>query len=100
MPKGGYVYIMTNKHHTTLYVGVTSDLVSRIIQHREKHFPRSFTAKYKCIKLVYFNSFDHIESAIEEEKRLKGGSRQQKLDLINELNPKWDDLFLTEVQYW
>ena len=100
MPKGGFVYIMTNKYHTTLYVGVTSDLVSRVIQHREQHFPKSFTSKYKCFKLVYYRVFDHIESAITEEKRLKGGSRQQKLDLINEMNPDWDDLFLTEVQYW
>ena len=92
--------MMTNKYHTTIYVGVTSDLVSRVIQHREKHFPNSFTAKYKCNKLVYFNSFDHIESAITEEKRLKGGSRQKKLDLVNEMNPRWDDLFLAEVQFW
>ncbi len=100
MPKGGFVYIMTNKYHTTLYVGVTSDLVSRVIQHREHHFPKSFTARYKCTKLVYYNSFNHIESAIAEEKRLKGGSRQQKLDLIENLNPNWDDLFLNEIQYW
>ncbi|WP_420387754.1 GIY-YIG nuclease family protein [Roseivirga sp.] len=100
MSKGGFVYIMTNKYHTTLYVGVTSDLVSRVIQHREHHSPKSFTARYKCTKLVYYNSFNHIESAIAEEKRLKGGSRQQKLDLIENLNPNWDDLFLNEIQYW
>ncbi len=69
MTKGGFVYILTNKYHSTLYTGVTSDLVPRIIQHREKHFLKSFTAKYNANKLVYFRVFDHIESAIEEEKK-------------------------------
>ena len=98
--KGGHVYIMTNPHHSTLYVGVTSELHSRIIQHREKYYPKSFTSKYNCVKLVYYLFFGHIESAIEEEKRLKAGSRQQKIDLINSMNPEWDDLYLKEVQYW
>ncbi len=71
MSKGGFVYMMTNSHHTTIYVGVTSDLSSRVIEHREKHYPKSFTSKYNCAKLVYFQFFNSIESAIEEEKRLK-----------------------------
>lgn len=94
MSKGGFVYIMTNAHHTTLYTGVTEDIQSRVIQHKEKFFPKSFTARYNIAKLVYFEFFDSIESAIEEEKRIKGGSRQQKINLIQESNPKWTDLCL------
>tara|TARA_R110000796_G_scaffold77584_2_gene173186 strand:+ start:49974 stop:50273 length:300 start_codon:yes stop_codon:yes gene_type:complete len=99
MPKGGFVYIVTNLTHSTLYTGVTSDLISRIIQHREKHFPKSFTAKYKCYKLVYYEAFDHIESAIEEEKRIKGGSRAKKIELIKSMNPDWKDLY-NDIKDW
>src|ERR1041385_3396325 len=92
MERGGYVYIMTNKHHTTLYTGVTSELQVRINQHKSKEYPNSFTSKYNCDKLVYYNGFPTIEEAIAEEKRIKGGSRQDKIDLINKMNPKWEDL--------
>ena len=92
MQFGGYVYIVTNKHHTTLYIGVTSELAVRIYQHKNKEFPVSFTSKYNCDKLVYYKGFTRIEEAIAEEKRIKGGSRQKKLDLINKMNPKWEDL--------
>ena len=84
---------MTNKNNTTLYVGVCSDLQSRVIQHKEKHFPNSFTAKYNLDKLVYYRDFDHIESAIMEEKRIKAGSRVKKIKLIEEKNSEWRDLF-------
>jgi len=84
---------MTNKTHTTLYVGVTSNLIVRVQQHQQKEFPNSFTAKYNCIKLVYYNFFLSIEEAIAEEKRIEGGSRQKKLDLINGVNPEWVDLW-------
>jgi len=100
MSTGGHVYILTNKYRTTLYIGVTSDLVSRIIEHKDKIYPKSFSARYNCTKLVYFCLFDHIDSAIEEEKRLKGGSRQQKIDLVESMNPDWEDLYLNKVQYW
>ncbi|KYG72857.1 GIY-YIG nuclease family protein [Roseivirga echinicomitans] len=99
MPKGGFVYIVTNLTHSTLYTGVTSDLVSRIIQHREKHLPNSFTAKYKCYKLVYYQAFGHIESAIEEEKRIKGGSRVKKIELVESMNPDWEDLY-DDIKDW
>ena len=99
MSKGGFVYIVTNLNHSTLYTGVTSDLISRIIQHREKHFPNSFTAKYKCCNLVYYKAFGHIESAIEEEKRIKGGSRAKKIELIESMNPDWDDLY-DQIKDW
>ncbi len=78
MDKGGFVYMMCSLNHSTIYVGVTSDLVSRLIQHREKENPKSFTAMYNCIKLVYYMDYDTIESAIDEEKRIKGGVNKRK----------------------
>jgi putative endonuclease len=93
MAQGGYVYILTNAHHTTLYTGVTAFLNARITEHREKHYPRSFTARYNLFKLVYYAFFNRIEAAISEEKRIKGGSRAQKISLIEAMNPQWHDLF-------
>jgi len=92
MLKGGFVYILTNKHHTTLYTGVTSNIVSRIIKHKEKQYPRSFTSRYNLFKLVYYRLFDSIVAAITEEKRIKGGSRKQKIKLIESINPNWRDM--------
>ena len=92
MLKGGLVYILTNKHHTTLYTGVTSNIVSRLIKHKEKQYPRSFTARYNLFKLVYYRLFDSIVTAIAEEKRIKGGSRKQKIELIESINPTWRDM--------
>jgi putative endonuclease len=97
---GGAVYIMTNKHHTTLYVGVTADLVTRVMEHRENAYSKSFTARYNLHKLVYYESFAHIEEAIDREKQIKAGSRQKKIDLINSINPQWKDLFELEVKFW
>ncbi|PTQ99954.1 putative endonuclease [Mucilaginibacter yixingensis] len=85
------VYIVTNKAHTVFYVGVTSDLFTRILQHKNKAYP-GFTAKYECHKLVYFEDFQWIDQAIAREKQLKGGSRQNKIDLIVNSNPDWKDL--------
>ena len=99
MVKGGFVYILTTAGNTALYVGVTSDLYKRIHQHRHKHYPGSFTARYNCSKLVYYCYFERIESAIAEEKRIKGGSRQQKTELIESINSGWVDLW-AEVQFW
>lgn len=90
---------MTNKHHTTLYVGVTSDLISRVIEHKTKFYPKSFTARYNIDKLIYFRPFDMIESAIEEEKRIKGGSREKKVNLIESINPSWRDLY-EDIKDW
>lgn len=87
------VYILTNKNHTVLYTGVTSNLKERVIQHREKSNPKSFTARYNLDQLVYYEQFFDIGEAIAREKQIKAGSRQKKLDLINELNPEWEDLF-------
>ena len=93
MKRGGAVYIMTNKVHSSLYIGVTSDLKKRVYEHKNNIIPDSFTAKYKLHKLVYFEGFHRIEEAIAREKLLKGGSRNTKNELINSMNPKWSDLF-------
>ena len=86
------VYIMTNHHNTTLYTGVTNDLYRRIQQHRSKE-GSSFTRKYNLTKLVYFEITEDISAAILREKQIKVGSRQKKEDLINSINPTWQDLF-------
>jgi len=96
---GGYVYIMSSLNNRVLYTGVTSNLPSRIAEHKEKLYPNSFTAKYNCVKLVYFHWFDTIVQAIEEEKRIKGGSRKKKEILINSINPSWGDLY-QETRFW
>jgi len=84
---------MTNKSNSVLYIGVTADIISRVYQHKNKSDERSFTAKYNCNKLVYFFYYAHIEEAIHKEKYLKGKLRQYKIDLINSLNPAWEDLY-------
>ncbi|MCO5237736.1 MAG: GIY-YIG nuclease family protein [Chitinophagaceae bacterium] len=99
LAKGGHVYIITNKYHTVLYTGVTSDLHRRTWQHREKYYRGSFSARYNANKLVYFAFFETIEAAIEEEKRIKAGSRAKKIWLIESMNPEWKDLW-EEVKLW
>ena len=90
---GGWVYIMCSLNHSALYVGVTSNIASRVYEHKHKIYPKSFSARYNCIKLVYFRKFDLIVEAIAEEKRIKGGSRKKKEILINSINPEWKDLY-------
>jgi putative endonuclease len=91
--KPGFIYILTNYSNTTLYIGVTSNLPQRIIEHKEKKYQNSFSARYNLNKLVYYEQFQMIGDAISREKQLKGGSRAKKVVLINSLNPKWEDLF-------
>ncbi|HVW16058.1 MAG TPA: GIY-YIG nuclease family protein [Mucilaginibacter sp.] len=91
--RGGCIYIMTNKRHSVLYVGVTSELISRVWDHKNKTYPKSFTARYNCVKLVYYDFYPHIEEAIAAEKALKGSSRNRKIQLVNSLNPGWLDLY-------
>ncbi|XLS30596.1 GIY-YIG nuclease family protein [Flavobacteriaceae bacterium M23B6Z8] len=91
--KPGFVYIITNKNHTTLYVGVTANILRRVEQHRQKINPRSFTARYNCNKLVYYEAFQRIGDAIGREKQLKAGSRAAKVKLIEGINPNWKDLY-------
>ena len=87
-----YVYILTNTHNTTLYIGVTNDLRTRLWEHRTKQSPYSFTARYNLHKLVYFEAFDSIVEAIAREKVLKGKNRKFKNALIESVNPEWRDL--------
>ncbi|MCB9169994.1 MAG: GIY-YIG nuclease family protein [Flavobacteriales bacterium] len=93
MERGGSVYIMTNRKNGTLYVGVTSDLIVRVGQHKAKEDPSSFTARYNLHLLVYHESLDGIEEAIAREKQLKAGSRKRKIQLIEAMNPEWRDLY-------
>ena len=90
--KQGYTYILTNKNNTALYVGVTSDLVKRIWEHKN-HVVEGFTKKYKIDKLVYYEMFDDIQVAIEREKYLKGKTRAYKNQLIESKNQEWKDLY-------
>jgi len=90
---------MTNKRNGTLYVGVTAQLVQRVQEHRMSIYPESFTAKYGCNILAYYNAYSSIEEAIAEEKRIKGGSRSKKLKLIETMNPEWNDLWY-EIKDW
>jgi putative endonuclease len=82
MERGGYIYIMTNKNNTVLYIGVTSDLQRRVNEHKSSVNPKSFTSKYNCDKLVYFEGFHFIEDAIAREKNLKNWRREWKIELI------------------
>ena len=93
MKYGGSIYILTNRYHTVLYTGVTSDLKKRLWQHKNKESNNSFTANYNCDKLVYFENFIRIEEAIAREKQVKGGSRKSKEALIKSTNPEWKDLW-------
>ena len=93
MKHGGCVYIITNQYNKVLYTGVTADLRARIWEHKTKFYPKSFTAKYNCNKIVWFETFHRIEEAIERENQIKGGSRKDKNDLIQSMNPTWKDLW-------
>ena len=88
-----YVYIMTNPSHTVLYIGVTSDLVRRVYEHKQHADPNSFTAKYNATKLIYYEGTEDIRVAIEREKQLKKWSRKKKDALIDAVNPERKDLY-------
>ena len=88
-----YVYIMANKTNVAIYTGVTNNLQRRVYEHKNNLLPDSFTAKYNIHKLVYFETTTDIYSAIEREKQIKSHSRKWKNDLVNSLNPEWDDLY-------
>src|SRR6266496_4145530 len=89
---GGWVYIMSSINRSTLYIGVTSNLPSRVYEHKHKVNLNSFTSKYNCINLVFYKYYETINEAISEEKRIKGGSRKKKEELINSMNTEWKDL--------
>ena len=92
MRPAAYVYLLTNQHHTVLYVGMTTDLRTRLWEHLRKINRGSFSARYNLNKPVYFEGLDSEEAALEREHFIKGKSRAFKEILITKLNPNWDDL--------
>jgi len=92
MKKDGFIYIITNHTNSTIYIGVTSDLIKRIYEHKNK-LADGFSKKYNLCKLVYYEKFDDIENAILREKQLKNWHRDWKENLIKDRNPNWDDLY-------
>ena len=86
-----YVYIVASCKKGTLYIGVTNNLVRRMYEHKNK-LSRGFTKKYHVTKLVYFESSKYIINAIQREKQIKGWVRKKKIELIESMNPKWEDL--------
>ena len=87
-----FVYITTNQNKTVLYIGVTNDLYTRLIQHQQKaaaYTHTSFAGKYNAYYLLYYERFGEIEHAIEREKELKGWRRSKKEELINSFNAEW-----------
>lgn len=89
--KRGYIYIMSNKNRTTLYVGVTSDLERRVFEHKSL-LVDGFTKRYNLVDLVYYEEMNGMLNAIEREKQLKNWKREWKLDLIKSVNPHLKDL--------
>lgn len=97
MNKQSYVYILTNEYNTVFYVGVTSNLIKRIFEHKEK-FLDGFTKKYNINKLVYYEIFSEIGLAFDREKQLKKWKRDCKLNLIKKENPNFEDLYFLICQ--
>ena len=96
MNKQPAVYILASKRNGTLYIGVTSDLVRRIWQHKN-NMVQGFTKRYGVHQLVWYELHGSMQSAIEREKRMKGWKRKWKLELIESMNPNWQDLYHTIV---
>jgi putative endonuclease len=92
MDKQYYIYIMTNAKHTALYTGVTNDLKRRAWEHKEK-LVEGFTKKYHVDMLIYYEVCEDIMSAISREKKIKAGSQQKKIELVNSMNSEWRDLY-------
>ena len=94
--KAGYVYIMANRKNGTIYIGVTSDLIARVYQHRQGLVP-GFTKRYGCKLLVYFEVYDDLQDARLRELQMKEWKRSWKVRLIEENNLEWADLYPTLV---
>ena len=92
MEKAGYVYIMANRKNGTIYTGVTSDLAKRVYEHREG-LVAGFTKRYGCKRLVWFEAFDDIQQARQRELQIKEWKRAWKIQLVEENNPHWTDLY-------
>lgn len=91
-PRTYFVYILTNKNKTTLYIGVTNDLKRRLHEHKNNENKSSFTKRYNCFYLIYYEQFSRIVEAIAREKELKGWKRDKKEYLIHDFNPDWEFL--------
>ena len=89
-----YVYIMSNNPQGVIYVGVTDNLLERVKEHKLKIYPNSFTAKYNCDKLIYFEEWEDGFEATVREKQLKKWKRDWKVNLIEDMNPAWIDISL------
>ena len=92
MDKQYYVYIMTSKNNAVLYTGVTNDLRRRAYEHKHG-MCEGFSKKYNAVKLVYYEIFHDPYHAIAREKQIKGGPRRKKIELIDGMNPEWQDLY-------
>ena len=92
MSKQYSVYILTNKTHSVLYIGVTNDLKRRVYEHKNK-LVDGFTKRYNVDKLVYYEEGGEVTGAIAREKQLKAGTRLKKIQLIQSMNPEWRDLY-------
>lgn len=90
--KNSYLYILASKKNGTLYIGVTSDIVKRVYEHKN-NLVEGFTNKYEVHDLVYYQVFEDIEEAIKREKQLKKWKRSWKVRIIEESNPEWKDLY-------
>lgn len=89
-----YVYIMTNKHKGTLYIGITNNLIRRVYEHKNDLNESSFTSRYSLHRLVYYEVYNYVWDAIRREKNVKKWKRNWKIRMIEEMNPNWDDLVL------
>jgi putative endonuclease len=87
-----FVYLLNSSSRRVLYTGVTNALVTRVLEHREAKDPRSFTAQYRAFRLVYYEEYSDVRSAIAREKRIKGWTRAKKDALVRSMNPQWRDL--------
>ena len=97
MNKQYYIYLLANKKNGTLYTGITNDLLRRIYEHKKNLLP-GFTAKYNIHNLVHYEQSESIETAIQREKQIKNWKRSWKIELIEQHNPYWRDLYQDLIQ--
>jgi len=96
-----YVYILTNKLKTVIYVGFSNNVGERVIEHyMQQGNPKSFTGRYNCNILVYYEGHEFALDGIAREKQVKKWSRKKKEDLINSMNPYWENLYLKIFEQW
>ena len=93
-----FIYILASNNNSTIYVGVTNDLIRRVHEHKNSLDTKSFTSRYHVTKLVYYEDTGDVYSAIEREKQIKSWNRQRKNKLIESKNPKWEDLYQAIIE--